>query len=365
MFFGSLLLVPEQEINMSDTTQRPKQTYLRPALLRPALLRPALLSIGAIVAVVSALTAPALAGEVAAFVGNSLVSIAPLVIPGMLLAAWISASGADDRVAAYFQGNLGRTILIASAIGAITPVCGVTVLPLMAGLLATGVPLAPVMAFWLSSPITDPAMLATTAATLGTGFAVGKTLAAFGLGLFGGLATAAMAHRPWYQAPLRQNFVLGDLGKGCCGQSTEFAPLIWRSPGRMRVFRDRLLSLTRLILICLIPAFAAEFALNAWLQPDALTPYIGADSWWSVPLAVFIGAPAYLDGYAALPLTRGLIDHGMSQGAAMAFLVSGGVISIWGAMAILPVLRLKPFLLYVALAYIGSLLAGWIFGAVV
>ena len=74
-----------------------------------------------------------------------------------------------------------------------------------------------------------------------------------------------------------------------------------------------------------------------------------------------MGAPAYLDGYAALPLARGLMAHGMSPGAAMGFLVSGGVISIWGAMAILPVLRVKPFLLYLALAVIGSLLVAYAF----
>ena len=59
------------------------------------------------------------------------------------------------------------------------------------------------------------------------------------------------------------------------------------------------------------------------------------------------------------------MDHGMSQGAAMAFLVSGGVVSIWGAMAIFPVLKAKPFLLYLALAVAGSLAAGWVFEAVV
>jgi len=45
----------------------------------------------------------------------------------------------------------------------------------------------------------------------------------------------------------------------------------------------------------------------------------------------------------------------------MAFLVSGGVVSIWGAMAIFPVLKLKPFLLYLVLAISGSLAAGYLF----
>ncbi len=47
----------------------------------------------------------------------------------------------------------------------------------------------------------------------------------------------------------------------------------------------------------------------------------------------------------------------------MAFLVSGGVVSIWGAMAIFPVLKLKPFILYLVLAIAGSMMSGWIFGA--
>lgn len=114
--------------------------------------------------------------DTAVFVLWGLVVVAPIVVPGIVLAAWIIASGADAHIAGAFEGRTLRTVLAASLIGAITPVCGVTVLPLMAGLLAAGVPLAPIMAFWLSSPITDPAMLATTAATLGLSFAVGKRL---------------------------------------------------------------------------------------------------------------------------------------------------------------------------------------------
>jgi len=297
----------------------------------------------------------------AEFVVVGLLVVAPIVVPGIVLAAWIMASGAGSHIAGLFEGHLVYSILAASAIGAITPVCGVTVLPLMAGLLAAGVPLAPVMAFWLSSPITDPAMLATTAATLGAGFAVGKTAAAFGLGLWGGALTTVFARRDWAKMPLRNNRVVGKLSQDNCGTSLLFDPRIWKDPQRRAMFYRNFAATTRLILICLIPAFAAEYALNATLQPEALSAYVGNDVWWAIPFAVFVGAPAYLDGYAALPLTRGLMEHGMSPGAAMAFLVSGGVVSIWGAMAIFPVLRLKPFLLYLALALSGSLAAGYIF----
>ena len=324
-----------------------------------------LLILAAFCGLASLLLWPQTVLEMVEFVAGGLLAVAPIVIPGIVLAAWIMASGAGSHIAALFEGRILYSILAASAIGAITPVCGVTVLPLMAGLLAAGVPLAPVMAFWLSSPVTDPAMLATTAATLGVGFAVGKTVAAFGLGLWGGAVTSLFSRRDWVKASLRNNRIVGKLSQRNCGAALPFEPRVWKDQQRKTIFRQNFAATTRLILICLIPAFAAEYALNAVLQPDALSAYVGSDVWWAIPFAVFVGAPAYLDGYAALPLTRGLMDHGMSPGAAMAFLVSGGVVSIWGAMAIFPVLRLKPFLLYLALALSGSLAAGYVFDWVV
>ncbi|MCP4316197.1 MAG: permease [Hyphomicrobiales bacterium] len=302
---------------------------------------------------------PVALAQTVEFVLYSLVDVSPLVIPGIVLAAWVSASGAGDRIAEAFNGRIFRTVFLASAIGAVTPVCGVTVLPLMAGLLMAGVPLAPVMAFWLSYPVTDPAMLATTAATLGVVFAIGKTLAAFGLGLLGGFATAFAAPRRWVTDPLRNNAIVRKCASDCGSDGYDLA--VWASPARRSRFRREFIATARLVLICLIPAFAAEHMLNGLLKPEALSAYVGSEVWWAVPFAVFVDAPAYVDGYAALPLTRALIDHGMSQGAAMAFLVSGSVVSIWGALAIFPVLRLKPFMLYLVLAVSGSLISGWIF----
>ncbi|WP_320178596.1 permease [Roseovarius pacificus] len=304
--------------------------------------------------------------EIVQFVVLGMIHVTPIVIPGIVLAAWITASGASDQVAAVFHGRTLQTVVGATLLGTLLPVCGVTVLPLMAGLLAARVPLAPVMAFWLASPITGPAMLSATVATLGWEFAIGKALAAIGLGLFGGGMTALVATREWAQSPLRSNRIVGSLGGQCgdgCRDTRGFDPRIWRDPARRMRFVRESWSITRLILLVLTPAFAAEYLLNAWLEPNAVAAYVGRDSAFAVPLAVIVGGPAYIDGYAALPLTRALLEHGMSTGAAMAFLVSGGVVSIWGAMAIFPVLRIKPFLLYLGLAAVGSMASGWAFGA--
>ncbi|RLA12875.1 MAG: permease [Gammaproteobacteria bacterium] len=299
--------------------------------------------------------------DTVAFVLMGMLEVSPLVILGILISAWVNASGAGGRIRQAFEGNQLRAILAASAIGAITPVCGVTVLPLMAGLLSSGVPLAPVMAFWLSSPVTDPAMFSVTAATLGFQFAIAKTVAALLLGLFGGMITTAISSRSWILSPLREKGLAATLGKQVHCSSAHIEYAIWDDAERIKQFNAELWAMTKLIVICLGLAFAAEYQMQAHLEPQALADYLGQQSVWAVPLAVIVGSPAYLDGYAALPLTRGLIDHGMSPGAAMAFLVSGSVVSIWGAIAIFPVLRIKPFALYLLLAAIGSLAVGWLY----
>jgi uncharacterized membrane protein YraQ (UPF0718 family) len=303
--------------------------------------------------------------DVTTFVGGGLLEVAPLVIPGILLAGWIMASGAGDLTALLFQGRTGMTVIAASLVGAVLPVCGITVLPLMAGLLAAGVPLAPVMAFWLASPVTDPAMLGATAATLGWEFAAGKTISAVFLGMTGGMIVGVLSHRTWALSPLRSNFIVGALGQKCAPGNSAFDGAIWRDSDRINIFRDQVWSTTRLILIVLIPAFAAEYFLNTWLQPEAVAQYVGSQNFWAIPLAVLVGGPAYIDGFAALPLTRALLENGMSPGAALSFLVAGGVVSIWGALVIAPVLHLKPFLLFLSVAVLGSMVSGWVFEALV
>lgn len=131
----------------------------------------------------------------------------------------------------------------------------------------------------------------------------------------------------------------------------------------MRTFRAELLWMTKLVTVCLSLAFAAEYLLRDLLPPSVLAAYVGPDSAYAIPLAVTVGAPMYLDGYAALPLVRGLLDLGMAPGAALAFLVAGSTVSIWGVLAVVPILRPSTVALFVVLAVAGSLAIGYVFDA--
>ena len=75
--------------------------------------------------------------------------------------------------------------------------------------------------------------------------------------------------------------------------------------------------------------------------------------------------PAYLNGYAALPLVGGLIEQGMAPGAGMAFLLAGGVSSIPAAIAVWALARPPVFAAYLGFAFIGAFAMGGIYGLVV
>ena len=108
------------------------------------------------------------------------------IVIAISLVAYVKATGAETLLAKAFEGNQVRMIALAALLGGLSPFCSCEVIPFIAALLAVGAPLGAVMAFWLSSPLMDPAMFTITWAELGLDFAIAKTVAAVALGLAGG-----------------------------------------------------------------------------------------------------------------------------------------------------------------------------------
>ena len=119
------------------------------------------------------------------------------------IAAYAKATSADTLIAKAFSGNPVRATLLAALVGAISPFCSCGVIPLIAAMLGAGVPLAPVMAFWIASPIMDPEMFVLTAAGIGFDFAVAKTIAAMAMGMLAGLSILVIQRYGGLESPLR------------------------------------------------------------------------------------------------------------------------------------------------------------------
>ncbi|MFW6077829.1 MAG: permease [Hyphomicrobiales bacterium] len=132
-------------------------TRTRPLIGQLGRLDPVLLAVAAVLLAVF-LAAPEQGRASVGFTLDSLWQIAPYLVASIALAAGAKAAGADGLIANAFTGRPYAMIVLAAAFGALSPFCSCGVIPLIAAFLAMGVPLAPVMAFWLASPVIDPAM---------------------------------------------------------------------------------------------------------------------------------------------------------------------------------------------------------------
>ena len=292
------------------------------------------------------------------FTIGHMIMMTPLVLIGVLISAVINTSGISSKIQLACRANMLTSIVFGAALGAISPICGFCVIPLMAGLLAGGVPLAPVLAFWLSSPVIDPAMFTATVALLDFHFAIGKALSAFAVGVIGGCAIVLLSKTDWGSHPLRQGVVVKMLHLDP-DNPWDFKFKFWKDKERWEHFKWELWIMSKLIFICMALAFLAEGLLQEVLDPGILSDFVGEEVWWAIPLATLFGSPPALDGYVILPITRSFIELGMSMGAAMSFAVAGSVISILGALAIFPVLNIRPFVLYIVVAIGSSMIVGW------
>ncbi len=317
----------------------------------------------AVVAVLTVL-APAQVWPSVTFTAEALWTILPFLLASVGVAAYTKASGLDRQIARATSGHPARVITLAALFGALSPFCSCGVVPIIAALLAAGVPLAPVMAFWLASPLMDPEMFLLMLAVFGWPLTLAKTASAIGIGLLGGWVTQALVHRGGLTDALRP----GVAPTGCAARKTLRAePVVWRvwqEPDRRRSFAATSRDTGLFLLKWLTLAFLVESLMLAYLPAEAIGAWLGGDAWWAVPLAALVGIPAYLNGYAAVPTVAGLIDLGMVPAAGLAFMLAGGVTSIPAAMAVFPLVRRPVFALYVALGLGGALAAGLSYQAV-
>lgn len=275
----------------------------------------------------------------------------------VLTIGFLKATGAESLVAEAFKGRETRMIVLAATFGGLAPFCSCEVIPFIAALLAAGAPLSAVMAFWLASPLMDPAMFLITSGTLGFDFAIAKTISAVGLGLLGGFGVKAFAASPVFADPLRTDTAVGGCG---CGTPFKGTPVwrFWTEAPRVDAFRKAVLENALFLGKWLLLAYLLESLMLTYVPADWISGVLGGAGLGPIVLGALVGAPAYLNGYAAVPLVDAMLTQGMSNGAAMSFMLAGGVSCIPAAVAVWALVKPRVFAAYLGFAFVGSVIAG-------
>ena len=138
------------------------------------------------------------------------------------------------------------------------------------------------------------------------------------MGLMAGFAVLLIQRYGGLHNPLRQQVI------SSCATSCDSAAVatvnwrFWRDPERRQLFNNEAMSITTFLGKWLTLAFFLESLMVAYVSSDWIVSYVGSDNPFAIPLAAIVGAPSYLNGYAAIPLISGLLEIGMTPAAAMA-----------------------------------------------
>jgi uncharacterized membrane protein YraQ (UPF0718 family) len=348
--------------------------------------------------------------------------LAASVVIATLLKLYVNA----QQVSAFLNRHRGAGVVVATTAAVATPFCSCGTTAVILGMMASSMPWAPIVAFMVASPLTSPEGLVYGAGLFGWPFGLAFYLASIVLGLAGGWIAAAMERRGWLanqarfaeavpasatssapgqaSIPLDPTFsraapalllsacgcataATAPMAASCgCGEATlsadSSAPAaVWpdgRSSGQLsggqQAARRPNTSLAAFVselswsgsrLLAMFLGFAfIGYVLNGLIPAAWVAAAFGPDKIYNVPLAATLGLPLYVNAEASLPLIRALLDNGMSQGAALAFLISGAGTSIGAIAGALTIARWRVVAVVVGILWVGAIVCGLAFNLV-
>jgi hypothetical protein len=296
----------------------------------------------------------------------------PFYLGGVLFAAFIKTFKWDRRIRASLVRCDRAAILVAVAAGLISPLCSCGILPVVIALSAAGVPLPPVLALLITSPLMSPDAFLVTLGQLGWTFALWKLGVAAVVGLSAGFGSRWLVRRGaldassfrverMYEGPGKARPGFEEIVQaGCFSHAAGEGGVVDRE-NRFVFFLERFRDMALLVGKFLFAALLIQAAVTYYVPVNAVEPLLGRGSALSVLFATLVSVPLPLPQVAAPALVKGLLAAGMSPGAGMAMLVGGPVTSVPALSALLGVYDRKAFALYLGIGFLSAFAAGTFF----
>ncbi len=274
----------------------------------------------------------------------------PYLVSGIFFTSLIKMFLSREQVSLFFQRRGKSSIIISAFLGVISPLGSYIVIPMAAALFTLGTPLPVLMAFLVSSPLIDPNLFLLTAGAFGYELAIVRTVSAFLLGVTAGYLTLWMLNIHFIKPG---DVVSSDWNKPGILSSPDL-----RSERFIRTFGNDILKMTLYISKYFFLAIILAAAIKILTPPNLMTRMFGGNDFMSVLFLTGAGIPFYVCGGAAIPVVQALADFGLSNGAILAFFISGPVTKISNLLLMNAAFGLRIFLIYISTGIIGALLLG-------
>ena len=334
----------------------------------------------------------------------------PYLLITIPLAVAVKLSGASRFINRALSAQPLVAIVLATIVGAFSPFCSCSVIPVVASLLIGGVPLAPVMSFWIASPSMDPEIFFLSVSTLGWELSLWRLGSTLVLSLAAGFITFFLTQRGWLgnsilrtganngpslgvrakeawtsvvsrlsiQLSLQPRPVMAAAAAECstCTVATSAPATVVETEtpqpescsatatcGVQPSFGRRLLAetwvATLMVVKFMLLAYIMEALIVLYVPQEWIVSTLGADQPFVIVWAALLGVPIYTSNLAAMPLIGGLLAQGMSPAAALAFLIAGPTTTLPAMAAVAGLVTRRVFALYVGFALFGAIVAGY------
>lgn len=278
-------------------------------------------------------------GETAKTFGMITGELIVLFLIVSFVVALINRKLGPKRIQSWLAG--GRVIgpLKGAALGALTPFCSCSTLPMLVGMLKAEVPFATAAAFLVASPLLNPIIIGAIGLLFGWKIAAGYALVTF--------STTLIIAAAWDRLGLQRHLKKVRV-EGASEYTEPWAGLRAEAPG---AWKQALTDFRPLMLPMLIGVTIGA-VIYGGIPQSLLADIAGPGNPLAVPVAAIIGVPLYVRAEAALPIGLALTSAGVGLGPVFALVVGGAGASI-PEVSMLSAL-FKPRLL---IAFIGSILA--------
>ena len=257
-----------------------------------------------------------------------------------------------EKVRAYVRGKpkwLARTLAI--LLGAVTPFCSCSSVPLFIGFVEAGIPLGVTFSFLIASPMINEVAVVILVGVLGWKLTAFYVAAGLFVAYVGGVIMEQFKPEKWVED------YVWKIQMGEMAQIKEDTSLL----GRHRYAWGEVKEIVKRIWKWVFIGIAVGAAFHGYVPEAWVVDNLGGDNWLATPLAVLMGVPLYSNATGVIPIAEAMMGKGVAIGTTLAFMMSIAALSLPEMLILRKVIQWPALAIYASVLAVSFTLVGWAF----
>ena len=296
------------------------------------------------------------AGAAVQFFIMDVAKIFVLLVAVIYVMGLLRAVVAPERVRAFVRGRPDwQARGLAVSLGAVTPFCSCSSVPLFIGFVEAGIPLGVTFSFLIASPMINEVAAVILVGILGWKLAALYVLAGLVVAWVGGVIMQRFRPERWVEDYVWQ-IRMGDADLPA--PDTSFV-------GRHRYALGEVREIVGRIWKWVLIGIGTGALFHGFVPAGWVSAHLGGDSWYTVPAAVLLGIPLYSNATGVIPVAEAMLGKGVAVGTTLALMMSVAALSLPEMLILRKVIRWPALALFSGVLAVAFTLVGWGFNAIV